>query len=172
MYSGQSTSKTKTSPYGLNVHLHLSRSLADRWDTAGDFTTNFFRSSRSSAFRSMMFQPRPVYSLIPHRFLCFPLRLPPCTVFCRTVLIVRHAHTTSVCVFFFFFFSFFLKLKSGSLHTAPMAFSVLVFTFHWLCDLSTKYQGVCGSISSSLAVSFFQCLLLRSTFHMHTNKWT
>ena len=39
---------------------------------------------------------------------------------------------------------------------------------HWLCDLCTRYRGVCGNISSPMPVSFFQCLLLWSTFHMHT----
>ena len=46
-------------PY-LHLHLHLSRSLADRWGTAGDITTI---SLHSSAFRSMMFHSRPVNSL-------------------------------------------------------------------------------------------------------------
>ena len=35
-----------------------------------------------------------------------------------------------------------------------------------------RYQGVCGNISSPMPVSFFQCLLLWSTFHMHTKIWT
>ena len=52
--------------------LHLSRSLAGRWGTSADFTTNFLHSSRFSAFCSMMFYSRPVHSLMlfSHRFLC------------------------------------------------------------------------------------------------------
>ena len=63
---------------------HLSRSLADRWGTAVDFTTSFPHSSRFSAFRSMIFHSRSVHSLMlsSHRFLCLPLRLPPRTVPC------------------------------------------------------------------------------------------
>ena len=37
---------------------HLSRSLADRWGTIVDFTTNFLHSSRFSAFGSMIFHSR------------------------------------------------------------------------------------------------------------------
>ena len=33
----------------------------------------------------------------------------------------------------------------------------------------TRYREVCGNISSPMPVSFFQCLLLWSTFHMRTN---
>ena len=40
----------------------------------------------------------------------------------------------------------------------------------WLCDLCTRCPGVCGNISSPIPVSFFQCLLLRSTFHTHKKK--
>ena len=43
---------------------------------------------------------------------------------------------------------------------------------HWLCDLCTRYQGVCGNISSPMPVPFFQCLLSWSTFHMHAKIWT
>ena len=70
-------------------HLHLSRSLADRWGTTVDFTTNFLHSSQFSAFRSVMFHSRPVHSLMlsSHRFLCLPLRLPPCTVPCGNRLV-------------------------------------------------------------------------------------
>ena len=58
--------------YRLQLHLHLSRSLADRWCTTGDFTNNFLHSSRFSVLRSMMFHSRPIYSLMlsSHRFLC------------------------------------------------------------------------------------------------------
>ena len=67
---------------------YLSRSLADRWGTTVDFTTSFLHSSQFSAFRSMIFHSRPVHSLMLsfHRFLCLPLRLPPCTVPSRLVL--------------------------------------------------------------------------------------
>ena len=41
---------------------------------------------------------------------------------------------------------------------------------HWLCDLCTRYQRVCGNISSPMPVSFFQCPLLWSTFHMQTKN--
>ena len=67
---------------------YLSCRLADRWGTTVDFTTTYLHSSRFSAFRCMIFHSRPVHSLMlsSHRFLCLPLRLPPCTVPCRTVL--------------------------------------------------------------------------------------
>ena len=73
---------------------HLSRSLADRWGTAIDFTTSLLHSSRFWAFRSMIFHSRPVQSLMLslHRVLCLPLRLPPCTVPCRIVLSSSHVH--------------------------------------------------------------------------------
>ena len=84
----------------LHLHLHLSRSLADRWGTTVDSTTSFLHSSRFSAFRSVIFHSRPVYSLMSsHRFLCLPLRLP------------------AACVF---------SLKSGSLHMAGWRFHFLV----------------------------------------------
>ena len=72
----------------LHLHLRLSRSLADRWGTTVDFTTNFLHSSRFSAFCSMMSHSRSVHfsMLSSHPFLCLPLRLPPCTVPCRIVL--------------------------------------------------------------------------------------
>ena len=50
---------------------HLSCSLADRWGTTVDFTTNFLHSSRFSAFHSMVFHSRPVYCLM--LFPSFPL---------------------------------------------------------------------------------------------------
>ena len=59
---------------------------------------------------------------------------------------------------------------SGGLHTARWSFQFWLSLPHWLCDLCTRYRGVCGNISSPLPVSFFQCLLLWSTFHMHTKN--
>ena len=41
---------------------------------------------------------------------------------------------------------------------------------HWLCDLCTRYRGVCVNISSPMPVSFFQCLLLWSTSVVGSNK--
>ena len=68
-----------------SLHLHLSPNLADRWGTAGDFAISFLQSPWFSAFRSMVFHSTPVHSLMSsHRFLCLPLRLPPCTVRCKT----------------------------------------------------------------------------------------
>ena len=60
------------------ISSHLSRSLADRWGTTVDFTTSFLHSSWFSAFRSMIFNSRPVHALMlsSHRFLCLPLHLP------------------------------------------------------------------------------------------------
>ena len=77
------------SPAELSLHLHLSFGLADHLGTTGDFTTNSLRSSQFSAFGCMMFHLGPVHSLMlsSHRFLGLPLRLPPCTVSCRTVLV-------------------------------------------------------------------------------------
>ena len=71
-----------------HLHLHLSRSLAGRWGTTVDSTTNFLHSSRFSALRSMVFHSRPVHSLMlsSHSFLCLPLRLCLCAAPCRVVL--------------------------------------------------------------------------------------
>ena len=128
------------------------------WGTSGNFTTNFLHSSRFSALCSMMFHSRPVHSLMlsSHCFLCPPLHLPPCTIPCRqswlVQMIVLCAHTTSACVF---------SLKSG-LFGARWHFQFWFSLPFWLCDLCIRHQGVCGSISSPLHVSFFQCLLLWS----------
>ena len=80
--------RTQSKGKTILLYLLISRSLADRWGTTEDFTTNLLHSSRFSAFRSMMFHSRPVQSLMlsSHRFLCLPLRLHPCTVTCSTVL--------------------------------------------------------------------------------------
>ena len=48
----------------LPHHLHLSRSLADRWGTTVDFTTNFLHSSQFSAFHSMLFHPDRLVGLV------------------------------------------------------------------------------------------------------------
>ena len=71
--------KASSSSGNLLILSYLSRSLADRWGTAVDFTTSFLHSLQLSAFLSMLFHSRPVHSLIlsSHRFLCLPLRLPP-----------------------------------------------------------------------------------------------
>ena len=106
-------------------HPHLSLSLADHWGTTGDFTTNFLHSSQFSAFRSMMFHSRPVHSLMlsSHRFLCLPLRLPPCTVPCRTVLASPDDRVTCL---YYFSLCLFTEVRRSSY--GPMAFSILVFT--------------------------------------------
>ena len=79
-----------------SLYLHLSCSLADHWGTTGDFTTNFLHFSLFSAFHSMIFHSRPIQSLMlsSHHFLCQPLRLPPCTFPCRTVLASPDGHVT------------------------------------------------------------------------------
>ena len=89
---------------------HLPRSLADRWGTTVDFTTSFLHSSRFSAFRLMMFQSRPVHSLMlsSHRFFCLPLRLPPCTVPCRIVLTSPHDRLT--CPYHFSEYTYFIYI--------------------------------------------------------------
>ena len=76
-------------------------------------------------------------------------------------MIVWRARTTSACV---------LSLKSGGLHMARWRFQFWFSLPYWLCDLCTRCPGVCGNISSPIPVSFFQCLLLRSTFHTHKKK--
>lgn len=40
--------------------------------------------------------------------------------------------------------------------------------FYWSYDFCTRYQGICGNMSFPVSVSFFQCLMLWSTFQMHT----
>ena len=79
---------------------------------------------------------------------------------CRTDLARPDDHVTcpyylSLCLF--------TKVRSPY---DPMACSFLFFTSLLVkCDLRTRYQGVCGSISP-LPVSFCQRLLQRSMFHM------
>ena len=109
----------------MSLHLHLSRSLADRWGTAVDSTTNFFHSSRFSAFRSKLFHSRPVHSLMlsSHRFLCLPLRLPPCTVPSRIVLASPDDLVTCP-----YHFSLRLLTEVRRSSYGPMAFSILVLT--------------------------------------------
>ena len=104
---------------------HLSRSLADRWGTTVDYTTRFLHSSRFSAFRSMIFHSRPFHSLMlsSHRFLCLPLRLPPCTVPCRTVLASPDDHVTCL---YHFSLRLFTEVRRSSY--SPMAFPILAFT--------------------------------------------
>ena len=140
------------------------------WLTVGtplDFTTSFLHSSRFSAFRSMVFHSRPVHSLLlfSHRFLYLPLRLPPWTVPCSIVLASSDDHETCPD-----HFSLRLFKKSG-LHTAQWRFHFWLSLPHWLYDLCMRYREVCRNITSPMPVSFFQCLLLWSTFHMHTKMW-
>ena len=112
-----------------------------------------------------MFHSRPVHSLIlsSHHFLCLLLHLPPCTVPCSTVLASQENRVT--CHYHLSLRFGFLLPKSG-LHTAQWHFQVWFSLPCWLCNLCTRYQGVCGSISPPLPVSF-QCLLLRSMFDMY-----
>ena len=50
-------SHTPSRPAGsIPLHLHLPGSLADRWGTTGDFTTNFLHSLRFSAFHSVQYK--------------------------------------------------------------------------------------------------------------------
>ena len=109
----------------LLILSYLSRSLADRWGTAVDFTTSFLHSSRFSAFRSVMFHGRPVHSLMlsSHRFLCLPLRLPPWTVPCRIVLVSPDDRVTCP---YHFSLRLFTVVKRSSYD--PMAFPILEFT--------------------------------------------
>ena len=89
--SQQHASVSQTPLFSIYLYLsspHQSLSLADRWGTTADFISNFLHSSLISAFQRIMFHSRPVHSLMlsSNRFLCLPLRLPPCTVLCRIVL--------------------------------------------------------------------------------------
>ena len=63
------------------------------------------------------------------------------------------------------------SLQSG-LHAARWRFQIWLSLPHWSCDLCTRYRRVCRNIPSPMPVSLFQCLLLWSTFHMHTQIWT
>ena len=59
----------------------------DLKSTTGVLATNFFHSSRLSAFPKVLLISNPVQSLIlsSHLFFCLPLSLPPCTVPCYMV---------------------------------------------------------------------------------------
>ena len=77
-----------TIPHLCHLHLHLSRSLVDRWDDTDDLATSSLHSSRLSAFLMAAYSVMPVHSgmLSSRLFFCLPLLLPPCTVPCRIVL--------------------------------------------------------------------------------------
>ena len=152
----------------LFLSSYLSRSLANRWGTTADFTTSFLHSLRFSAFRSSIFHSRPVHSLMlsSHRFLCLPLHLPPRTVPCRIVLASPDDRVTCP-----YHFSLRLSLQSGGLYMARWRLRFWFSLPHWSCNLCTRYREVCGNILFPIPVSFFQCLLFRSTFHMHTKKY-
>ena len=115
----------------------------------------------------MLFHSRPVHSLIlsSHHFLCLPLHLPPCTVPCRIFLAIPDDHVKCPCSF-----SCVISLKSRDFSAVRWRFQFWFSLPHWLCDLCTIYLGVCGNISSPMPVSFFQCLLLWSTFHIQTKN--
>ena len=94
-----------------------------------------------------MFHSRPVHSLMlsSHRFLCLPLRLPPWTVPCRTVLAspdvrVTYTYHFSLCLF--------TVVKRSSY--GPMAFPILAFTswmtFTWTknAEKSSYHDGECS----------------------------
>ena len=136
----------------FRLHLRLWRRLSDRRGTTVDFTTSFLHSSLFSAFRSKRFHSRAVHSLMLsyHRFLCLPLRLPPCTVPSRIVLASPEDRVTCP---YPFSLRLFTKVRRSSY--GSMAFPILAFTSSlvmWsLCDI---YRGVCGNISSLMPVSF------------------
>ena len=69
-------------------HLHLSRSLVDRWGTTDDLATSSLHSSRLSAFLMATPSVMQVHSgmLSSHLFFGLSLLLPPCIVPCRVVL--------------------------------------------------------------------------------------
>ena len=73
-------------------------------------------------------------------------------------MILWRARTTSVCV---------SSLKSG-LHMVGWRFQFWFSLPRWFYDLCTNNEEFCGNISSSMPVSFFQCLLLSSMFYVHT----
>ena len=73
----------------LVLHLHLSRSLVDRWGTIDDLATSFLHSYRLSAFLMAAPSVMPVHSgtLSSQLFSCLPLILLPCTLPCRISLV-------------------------------------------------------------------------------------
>ena len=74
-------------PYGS--HLHLSRSLVDRWGPTDDLATSSPHSSRLSAFLMAAPSVMPAHSgmLSSHLFFCLPLLIPPYTVPYMIVLV-------------------------------------------------------------------------------------
>ena len=95
------------------------------WGTTVDFTTSFLQSSRLSAFRSKIFHSRPVHSLMlsSHHFFCLPLRLPPWTVPCRTVLASADDRVTCP---YHFSLCLFTEVRMSTY--GPMALPFLAFT--------------------------------------------
>ena len=78
----------RTNHCNTALHLHLSRSLVDRWGATDDLATSSLHSSRLSAFLMAAPSVMPVHSgmLSSHLLFCLPLSLPPCTVPCMIVL--------------------------------------------------------------------------------------
>ena len=103
--------------------------------------------------------------LSSHRFLCLSLRFPPCTVPCRTVLASPDDRMTCP---FHFSLRLFTEVRSSY---GPMAFPCLLFTSSLV--MWSYIQGTEEFAETSpMPVSFYQCLLLCSSFHMHTKIWT
>ena len=109
----------------FSLHLHLSRSLVDRWGATDDLATSSLHSSRLSALVMAAPNVMPVHSgmLSSHLFSCLPLLLPPGTVPCRIVLASPVDLVT--CPYHFSLRRFTLVKRSS---WGPMACRVLVRT--------------------------------------------
>ena len=95
--------------------------------------------------------------LSSHRFLC------PCRI-------VLASPDDCVTCLYHFSLRLFTEFRRSSYD--PMAFPFLAFTSLLVVWSLYKIPRSLRNISSPMPVSFFQCLLLWSTFHMHTQIWT
>ena len=105
-----------------SLHLHLSRSVVDRWGATDDLATSSLHSSRLSAFLMAAPSVMPVHSgmLSSHLFFCLPRLLPPCTVPCRIVL--ASPEDLVMCPYHFSLRRFIVVNRSS---WGPMAYRVL-----------------------------------------------
>ena len=144
----------------------LSRSLADRWGTTVDFTASFLHSSRLSAFRSMVFHPRPVHSLMlsSHRFLCLPLRLPPWTVPCSIVLASPDDRVTCP---YHFSLRLFTDVRRSSY--GPMAFPIQSFTCSLvMCSLYEIPRSFLKHLISNACILLSMSAVMVHVSHAYT----
>ena len=123
----------------------LSRSLADRWGTTGEFTISFLHSSPFSAFRSMMCRSRPVpLSDIVFRSFSFNSVQ---TDYCSDDLVTAGRFGLVVCIFSCSFSDTCLFKKKNLSFLAKITDSAhkifLVFVLFWMEIMISIFADSC-----------------------------